>query len=124
MSFPTPYTVGWHVRTNTGADRFREPPTYSPPQTSPGTPVQVIQWAAAQSNAAGHDGRQLLGHQRIVMDVDLFVAPGFTPAPGDLIDLPAGPQGQFVVVGYAQDYNHGFHGWTPGNVVQLRRVEG
>lgn len=124
MTFPTPYTVGWHARTNTGPDRFRDPPTYSPPRASPGTPIQVIQWAATQSNAAGHDGHQQLGHQRIVMDVDLFVTSGFAPNPGDLIDLPAGPQGQFEVVSYPQDYTRGFHGWAPGSVIQLRRVEG
>lgn len=121
MSYPTPYTVGWHARTNTGADRFRDPPTYSPPKDQPGTPVQVIQWAAAQSNAPGN---QQLGHQRVVSDVELFVLPGFAPRPGDLIDLPAGPAGQFEVVGDPEDYNHGFHQWQPGNVVQLRRVVG
>lgn len=124
MTFPTPYTVGWHVRTNTGADRFRDPPTYSPAKDAPGTPVAVIQWSAAKSDSSGSDGRQQLGHQRVILEVDLFVLPGFTPAAGDLIDLPAGPAGQFEVVGHPADYTHGFHGWAPGSVIKLHRVEG
>lgn len=124
MTFPTPYTVGYHARTNTGPDRFREAPTYSPPRSSPGTPVGVIQWAAAKSDASGSDGRQQLGHDRVEMTVKLYVPPGFAPQPGDLIDLPAAPAGQFEVVGYPADYTRGFHGWAPGAVVTLRRVEG
>lgn len=124
MSYPTPYTVGWHVRTNTGPDRYREPATYSPPKDQPGTPVPVIQWSAAKSDDSGSDGRQQLGYERVVLSVDLFVPPGFTPKRGDLIDLPAGPVGQFEIVGAVEDYNHGFHGWHPGSVVNLRRVEG
>lgn len=124
MSFPTPYTVGWHVRTNTGPDRFREPATYSPPKDQPGTPVEVIQWSAAKSDDSGSDGRQQIGHDRTVVDILLSVPPEFVPSPGDLIDLPAAPAGQYKVVGYPEEYNHGFHQWRPGNVVQLRRVVG
>lgn len=124
MTFPTPYEVGWHVRTNNGPDRFREPATYSPAKDQPGTKVAVIQWSAAKSSASGSDGRQLLGHERTITEVDLFALPGFAPNPGDLIDLPAGPAGQFEVVDDTRDYNHGFHGWQPGNVIKLRRVVG
>lgn len=124
MSFPTPYTVGWHVRTNTGTDRFRDPPTYSPAKDVPGTPVAVIQWSAAKSDGSGRDGRQQLGHERLITEVELFVPPGFAPKPGDLIDLPAGPAGQFEVAGEPSDYTHGWHGWAPGAVITLRRVVG
>lgn len=124
MSYPTPYTIGWHVRQPDGPDRFREPPTYIPPKGAAGTPVKVIQWSAAKSDAGGRDGVQLTGHERTELTVELYVLPGFNPVLGDLIDLPSGPAGQYEVVGYPEDYNHGFHGWTPGNVVNLRRIEG
>ncbi|MFG1794135.1 hypothetical protein [Nocardia sp. NPDC049149] len=124
MTFPTPYVVGWHVRDTDGPDRFREAPTYTPAKSSPGTPVRVIQWAAAKSDSSGRDGTQMAGHVRTELTVKLYVPPEFNPAPGDLIDLPAGPAGQYEVVGYPEDCNHGFHGWRPGNVINLRRIEG
>lgn len=123
MTFPTPYTVGHHVRVATGTgDRFRETVTYNPPKDAPGVPVRVIQWGAAQSAAASQDGRQQPGYDRTIVDVELYVLPDFKPGTGDLIDLPE--TGQYEVVGHPQDYNHGFHGWQPGNVINLRRVEG
>ena len=121
MSFPTPYTVGHHVATVTG-DRFRNAVTYTPPRDAPGTPVVVIQIAAPQSEAGTRDGRQLAGYDRTLIDLELYVLPEFKPDKGDLIDIPE--MGQFEVAGYPEDYNHGFHGWRPGSVVPLRRVEG
>lgn len=122
MTYPTPYTVGHHVRTAVGADRFRETVTYTPPKDQPGTPVKVIQWTALKSEAASRDGAQQPGYDRTIVDVELYTLPGFRPSPGDLIDIPG--DGQFEVVGHPEDYNHGFHGWQPGNVINLRRVEG
>lgn len=124
MTFPTPYTVGHHVRNPDGTDRFRTAPSWTPPRDEPGVPVAVIQWSPAKSNAAGNDGRQMVGHDRVELAVELYAPPEFQPQPGDLIDLPSGPAGQYEVVGYPEDYNHGFHGWAPGNVVNLRRIEG
>lgn len=123
MSFPTPYTVGHHVRNqDPSTDRFRAPVTYAPPKDQPGTSVPVIQWAAPQSAAGTRDGRQPAGYDRTLIDIELFVPPEFKPAKGDLIDLPG--EGQFEVAGEAEDHNHGFHGWQPGNVIPLRRVVG
>lgn len=122
MTYPTPYTVGHHVRTAVGADRFRETVTYTPPKDAPGTPVAVIQWGAPQSAAASQDGAQQPGYDRTLVDVQLYVPPDFRPGKGDLIDLPG--DGQYEVVGHPEDYNHGFHLWQPRNVVNLRRVEG
>ncbi|WP_280246159.1 hypothetical protein [Nocardia abscessus] len=120
MSFPTPYTVGHHACTPGGPDPHRNPATYTPPKNQPGTPVPVIQWGVPESTEP-----KLAGHDRtVIVDVELFVTPEFNPNPGDLIDLPAGPAGQFEVVGYPEDANHGFHGWRPGSVVNLRRMEG
>lgn len=122
MSFPTPYTVGHHARSTESGDRFRGAATYTPPRDQPGTPVQVIQWGAPDSASGARDGQQVPGYDRTIVDLELFVLPDFRPGRGDLIDLPG--IGQFEVVGYPHDYTHGFHGWQPGNVVDLRRVEG
>lgn len=124
MSFPTPYIVGWHARNPDSPDRFRAAPTYTPAKDQAGTPVRVIQWAAAKSDSSGRDGTQQVGHERTELTIKLYVPPEFQPSPGDLIDLPAGPAGQYEVVGFPEDHNHGFHGWQPGNVVHLRRIEG
>ena len=124
MTFPTPYIVGHHVRNPDGPDRFREAPTYTPAKNQPGTPRRVIQWAAAKSDTGGRDGAQMSGHQRTEVTVELYCGPDWAPGLGDLIDLPAGPAGQFEVVGYPEDHTHGFHGWAPGSVVNLRRIEG
>jgi hypothetical protein len=121
VTFPTPYTVGHHAASVTG-DRFRNPVVYSPPRDEPGTPVAVIQIAAPQSAAGTRDGHQQLGYDRTMVDIDLYVPPEFLPHKGDLIDIPG--MGQFEVVGYPEDHNHGFHQWQPGNVIPLRRVEG
>lgn len=121
MTYPTPYTVGHHVRTAVGADRFRETVTYTPPKDQPGTPVAVIQWGAPESAAASQDGAQQPGYDRTIVDVQLYAPPEFLPGKGDLIDLPTG---QYEVVGHPEDHNHGFHGWQPGNVINLRKVEG
>ena len=123
MTYPTPYTVGHHVRNqDASTDRFRASVTFTPPAEQPGTPVPVIQWAAPESAAGSRDGRQPAGYDRMLIDVELFVLPDFKPGKGDLIDLPG--EGQFEVAGYPEDYNHGFHTWQPGNVIPLRRVVG
>src|SRR5690606_20328567 len=50
VTYPTPYTVGYHVRNPDGPDPFREAPSYTPPKGEAGIPVPVIQWEAAVSN--------------------------------------------------------------------------
>lgn len=122
MSFPTPYRVGWHVRSVGGADRYRDVITYTPAKGQVGTQVSVIGWAAPQSGGASRDGSYQVGHDRIIVDVELFALPAFRPGRGDLIDLPG--DGQYEVSGPVQDWNHGFHQWRPGNVIPLQRVEG
>jgi len=124
VTYPTPYTVGYHVRNPDGPDPFREAPSYTPPKGEAGIPVPVIQWEAAVSNTAGNDGRQLLGHDRTEVSVKLYVPPEFSPAPGDLIDLPSGPAGQYEVVGYPEDYTTGPFRWAAGWRLNLKRVEG
>ncbi|MBF6213772.1 hypothetical protein IU487_22400 [Nocardia puris] len=122
MSFPTPHTLGWHFRNPDGPDRFRGAPTYTPPAGQAGTPVQVIGWAARAGSGA-RDGRQQVGHDRTEISVEVYAPPSWAPNVGDLVDLPSGPAGQFEVVG-VDGFNHGFHGWQPGSVVHLQKIEG
>ena len=61
---------------------------------------------------------------RVESDIDLYVPPRVTSAPGDVVDLPLDKSiGQFEVVGYAEDWNHGPFQWAPGSVVKLKRVQ-
>lgn len=116
MSFPTPYTIGHHAYSPGGDDPYSDPPTFTPPRDQAGTEVAVIGWGAPQSQEP-----KIAGQNRVVVDIELYVPPDFRPGPHDLIDLPGG---QFEVIGYPEDCNHGFHQWQPGNVVNLQRTEG
>ena len=113
--WPTPFRVGHHVYSPGGPDRHRNPPTYTPPRNEAGTQVPVYGWSTPSTTEP-----KLSGHDRVVVDVELL-APNFTPAPQDLIDLP---EGRYEVVGVTQDYNHGPFDFAPGAVINLRKVDG
>lgn len=116
---PTPWTVHLWEKSAGGPDPHRHPATFTPALDQPGTPVQVIGWYTPAV-----DDPYLIGHpDRTVVSVLLLAPPGFAPAPGSLIGLPSGPAGRFEVIG-TRDYNHGPFGFTPGNVVGLKLVEG
>ena len=121
MSFPARFTVGVHTFSEGAEDSHGIPEkVFTPPLDQPGAPHAVICWAPA-----GGDGEpKLAGHDRVVVDIEMAVPEGFPVGPRDVIDLPEGPQGQFEVIGYPEDANNGFHGWRPGLVVNLKRVEG
>ena len=125
--YPTPWTVGWHhsepgtedAEGNTGET------TYTPdlgedsdnPLDGIGEPVQVMGWAPATST------EPQIG--RVEYDIDLYCTPGTACRPNDVVDLPLDRSvGRFEVVGYPLDWTKGPFGFTPGMVVQLRRVEG
>lgn len=110
--FPTPRTVGWHSCTRGTNDLDEVTHTYYPPLDQPGAPRQVIGWGPTKSDEPEPG--------RTIADIDLLVPPGFTASPDDVADLPIG---RFEVAGYPLDYNHGPFGFTPGSVVQLKRVE-
>lgn len=117
MTFPLRYTVGIHTMSTTGLDAHRNPAkVYTPPLDQPGTPVKVYGWSTPFTTEP-----KLAGHDRVIVDVELLVPPGFPSAPGSVIDLPVG---QFEVIGEIQDYTRGPFGWEPGGVVNLRRITG
>lgn len=118
--FPTPWSVGVHTFSDGGTDAHGNPiVTYTPPLSEPGTPVPVYGWFVPSSTEP-----VLAGHDRVIVDVQLLVPPGFPAGPRDVVDVPGGPAGQFTVVGYPEDYTHGPFGWAPGAVVNLRKVDG
>lgn len=120
MSFPTPFTVGVHTRGADGTDAHgNSVSVYTPPLPEAGTAVSVYGWFVPSTTEP-----PLAGHDRVIVDVQLMVPPGFPAGPRDVVDLPEGPAGQFEVVGYPEDYTHGPFGWAPGAVINLRKVDG
>lgn len=122
--YPTPWTVGWHSSTagDEDAEGNAGESTYTPElgdKDNPvdGAPVKVIAWAPATST------EPQLG--RVEYDIDLYCVPGTVGKPNDVVDLPLDRSvGRFEVVGWPLDWTKGPFGFTPGMVVQLRRVEG
>lgn len=107
-------TVGWHVLDSGGVDPEGNPVVeYVPPLDQPGTPTTVIGWAPAGSEEPE------VG--RVIHDIDLFIDPAGTGQPQDVVDLPGG---QYEVIGWPLEWTHGPYQYTPGKVVQLKRVEG
>lgn len=119
--YPTPFTVGWHTAVTPAGDDPET--TYTPAlvdgsnEPVDGTAVKVMGWAPATST------EPQVG--RVEHDIDLFCTPGTACRPNDVVDLPLDRSlGRFEVVGYPLDWTKGPFGFTPGMVVQLRRVEG
>lgn len=117
MTFPLRFEVGVHTY-STGADDGYggTTDTYTPAVGEPGVSQKVYGWSAPSSTEP-----KVAGHDRVVVDVELLAPPDFTVSAHDLVDLP---DGVYEVVGQPEDYNHGPFGFTPGLVVNLRRVEG
>ncbi|QIS21261.1 hypothetical protein [Nocardia terpenica] len=72
-------------------------------------------------SAIGGPAMETVGPNRLVIDCQMFVPPGFVCKPFDRIRF-AGRL--FDVVGYLQDYGSGPFEFNPGAVVNLRWVEG
>ncbi|ASN67441.1 hypothetical protein 7S11_3 [uncultured Caudovirales phage] len=83
---------------------------------APPVPLKVYGWSAPRSTEP-----KLAGHDRVVVDVELLAPEGFLVRPRDRVLLEGG---EFEVIGYPEDYNHGPFGFRPGLVVNLQRVEG
>uniref|UniRef100_UPI003F497FA4 hypothetical protein n=1 Tax=Nocardia suismassiliense TaxID=2077092 RepID=UPI003F497FA4 len=121
MTYPTPYTVGLHTYSPGVRDAHGNPaPLYTPPLDQPGAPHAVIGWSITSTDEPALDG-----HDRVTINVELLTPPVFPGRPRDVIDLPAGPTGQFEVIGIVRDYGpaNPFE-WNPGGVLNLQQVEG
>lgn len=118
MLFPTPYSVGVHRRLYSTVDDYgRDVPAFFPARDVPGDPVRVHGWGSPRSLEP-----KLAGHDRVVVELELFAPVGTSIGPHDLVDLP---DGQFEVVGHPEDHSCGpFAPGVGGLVINLRRVEG
>lgn len=117
VTFPTPYTVGWHTHSEGTADAHNNPVSvYTPALNATGTQVAVMGWAPAGSPGLSVEPNEA----RVIHDIDLLVPPGVTGGPKDVVDLP---DGQFEVVGWPDDWTKGPFGFQPGKVVKLKRTQ-
>lgn len=116
MTFPLLFTVGVHTWDGV-EDGYSTEAGYSPAKTSTGTQKKVYGWSTPSTTEP-----KLAGHDRVVVDVELLVPPGFGVGPHDLVDLP--DVGQFEVIGEPEDFTKGPFGFQPGAVINLRKVDG
>ncbi|GGF39094.1 hypothetical protein [Williamsia phyllosphaerae] len=108
--FPLLFTVE-HLSYSDGVDNGWGDPTegWSDPIVKP-----VYGWGAPGGNEP-----KLAGDDRVLVDTELLVPPGFECSPRDRMVLDGD---EFEVVGPVQRYDHNPFGWNPGGVVSLRRV--
>src|SRR5690606_11179891 len=90
-SFPTPYTVQTEAYQPGATDPFGNPVEAWGPPTS----QEAIGWAPPVS-----DEPKIAGHVRVIVDLELFVPPGFVVAPKDRVTVNGS---RFAVVGYPVD---------------------
>jgi len=115
--FPTRFTVGLHTYSAGAGDDYNpSTPVYTPAKIAAGVSARVYGWAPVSSAEP-----KVVGHDRVVVEMELLVPPNFAVAPQDLIDLD---DGQYEVIGWPEDYTKGPFGFTPGKVINLRKVEG
>lgn len=114
MTFPTPFTVGWHTFSE-GAVNDRNTPVavYTPDLESDGAVRAVMGWAPTQQSEPNE--------VRVVSGLDLLVPAGWVSGPRDVADVPG--EGRFEQVGHPQDFSRGPFGFAPGKVVKLERVQ-
>lgn len=114
MTFPTPYTIGWHTHSEGPVDAHENPTSvYTPELDGPGAERAVIGWGPVSVTVEPNS-------ERVISRRKLYVPSGFASTPRDVADLP---DGQWEVDGEIDDESHGFHGWKPGDVVWLKRTQ-
>lgn len=117
MTFPLLFTVGWHQYSNGPTDAYGEvTPVYTPPLNQAGTQIAVYGF-----NVHSTSHNPVSGHDRIIVDAELWVPPGCPIGTYDYVDLP---DGQYLVEGQPEDWGHGPFGWSPGLQINLRKISG
>lgn len=113
---PLLYEVGVHTYSEGPSDGYGPTVVYTPPKDDPGVAVKVYGWSVPSSTEPPEEQGNL-----VVIDVELLAPAGFVVSPHDVIDLP---DGQYEVIGAAEDFTHGPFGTAFGILVKLCRVEG
>lgn len=109
--------MGVRTSSSVGEDAHGDPTeVWSDPVEHP-----VYGWAPPSAGGSDHGEPKLAGHNRVIVDRELLVPPGFPATPHNRVVFP---DGEFEVLGYPEDYNSGPFGYMPGLVVNCRRVEG
>ena len=115
MRFPLRFQVGVHAYSGGAPDAYNiTQPSYDPPLDSVGTLIPVYGWAVPQTVEP-----LMAGHDRVIVDVQLLAPPEAPIGPYDWVDLP---DGQYEVIGGADDYTHGPFGSPGGLVFNMRKV--
>lgn len=111
--FPLLFSVGHRVWSEDGSydDHGNPAEDWSAPVVK-----AVYGWGAPNG-----DEPKMAGHDRVTVQVELLVPPGFVCSPRDRILLDGV---EHEVIGPVESYDHNPFGWNPGGVVNLRRVEG
>ncbi|GAA2071677.1 hypothetical protein [Williamsia deligens] len=111
--FPLAHTVG-HRRydAEAGTDDWGNVTDFWFPAVS----KPVYGWGAPMGSEP-----KVAGHDRVVVEVEVLVPPGFECSPKDRLVLEGD---EYEVIGPVEDYGHGPFGWNPGGVVNVRRVTG
>lgn len=84
-------------------------------------PVSRKVYGWSEHKAETKNGERAGAHEREIADVDLSLPASIPVGQYDLFQID---DGQPYVVTGIRDRNHGFHGWRPGNVLELKRVTG
>lgn len=109
VPFTAPMTVNWLRFNGSQADELGNTvPSWADPVDRLAIGFQYV----SSENSDGHEAEE-------TVDAKLMTVPSFLPHIRDRIVVEGNT---FDVVG--TDGRVGFHGWTPGNTVLLRRVEG
>lgn len=112
FEFPTPYTVDTEAFMPGAKDEFNNPvDAWENPVQQP-----VIGWEPPQS-----DEPKLAGHDRVVVELELYAPPDFIAGPNDRVTINGRT---YLVIGYPEGTDGNPFEWAPGKTVNLRRVEG
>lgn len=122
MTFPATKTVGLHVFSEGVFNGYTTTDTWTPAKNLPGTTTFVYGWYTQPPGQADSAEPAVAGHDRVIGDLVLLTPPGVAIGPHDVVDVPG--EGQFEMLGRAEDLNEGPFAFTPGRVYNLRRVEG
>lgn len=116
MSLTARIPIRWHQHTIDGEDDEGNPQaTYTPPLTEAGAELKVISIGQGVRSDEPQIGR-------VVQQPRIAAPPDCPLRADDLVKLPNGLM--YEVDGDPDDQTMGHHGWKPGIVVWLRRVEG
>lgn len=114
---PLLYTVGHMSYDDSAKNDLGDPlPVWSDPVDR-----LVYGWGPPQAEAPKEVS---VGDDRVRVELELMVPPGWQSKHRDKFDLGYGDDVLYWQVGPIEDYEHNPHGWNPGSVVNLVSIKG